>query len=55
MRPRWEDLLGNPDVHLDGEAEAVEAIRRWVLGEGERKVLPADQFIWDPADARPNT
>ncbi len=44
---QWETLLGNPDVHLDGEGPAVEAIRAWVGIPAA--VLPADRFLYlDP-------
>ena len=53
-RPGWEELLGNPDVHLDGEYAAVEAIRAWVgaapatagIFRPNEPVLPADRFAY---------
>ena len=61
-RPGWEELLGNPDVHLDGEYAAVEAIRAWVgaapatagIFRPTEPVLPADRFTW-LEDAVPST
>lgn len=41
----WESLLGDPTIVLDGEAEAVEAIRRWVF-DVDAPVLPADEFLY---------
>lgn len=53
-RPGWAEMLGNPDVHLDGEYAAVEAIRAWVgaapasagIFRSNEPVLPADRFTW---------
>lgn len=53
-RAEWVDMLGNPDVHLDGEYTAVEAIRAWVgaapatagIFRANEPVLPTDRFTW---------
>jgi hypothetical protein len=47
-------MLGNPDVHLDGEHAAVEAIRAWVgaapatagIFRANEPVLPADRYTY---------
>lgn len=60
-RPGWAEMLGNPDVHLDGEHAAVEAIRAWVgaapatagIFRANEPVLPADQYIY--LEAVPST
>lgn len=55
-------MLGSPDVQLDGEYAAVEAIRAWVgaapatagIFRPTEPVLPADRFTW-LEDAVPST
>ena len=41
----WERLLSNPDVHLDGEYDALEMIRRWVF-KPDQTLMPVDQFLY---------
>lgn len=61
-RPGWAEMLGNPDVHLDSEHAAVEAIRAWVgatpatagIFRANEPVLPADRYTY-LEDAVPST